>query len=94
MAGSVIRDPRELRRFADELTDYVENMKALSIDLENDISDAQGQMRDEVSRIAFASIGNFRDAIVNEMPYCVDLIEKFRKSAAHLESAANSWGVN
>ena len=93
MAGSIIRDPHELKKFANELEKYVGDMKAISAFLGNDIADAQGQMRDDVSRRAFTEIGNFRDAIALEMAYCVDLIEKLRKSAKHLEAAADTFGI-
>jgi len=87
MANMVERDPGPMKQFADEITEYSENMKRVCNDLKSNMDSARPVMKDEASQKAFQKIEAFAENLINSLPEANRAAEKLRESAKYLDQA-------
>ena len=87
MAKMVNRNPVPMIRFADQITEYSDNMRRVCTELKTNMDSARPVMKDATSLRAFQKIEEFANNLINSLPEAQRAADKLRKSAQHLNSA-------
>jgi predicted RNase H-like nuclease (RuvC/YqgF family) len=82
-----IRDPETMERFAKQIDEYVENMKANCKKLSSSIASAAPYMRDEQSKKAFAKIEMLSVDLLKGLKEAMEAADKLRAAAKPLREA-------
>lgn len=88
MSNAVIRDADEMEKFANSLTQYEEDVKALCDNLQVTIGDAVDFMRDERSMKALTKISETLDEIKAELPEAAVMTKKLKRSSGYVREAS------
>lgn len=81
----IVRDPGPMKRFADEIDEYANNMRRVCNDLKSHMDSARPEMQDGKSLEALRKIEDFADNLIASLPEAQRAAGKLRESAKYLD---------
>ncbi|HBN86465.1 MAG TPA: hypothetical protein DDZ89_21820 [Clostridiales bacterium] len=87
MSDMTIRNPADMKRFADEIDEYCTSMKSVCNELKSGLSSAESMMKDDQSKKALRRFETLAEELIKGLPEAQEAAEKLRAAAKPLDSA-------
>jgi hypothetical protein len=88
--GMIVRDPVDMKKFADQLDAYCRDMKKSCTSLKRYTEESRSVLKDDASK-ALKPIDEAADSILHGLPELEEIMRRLRNSAKTLEQAQGIW---